>query len=114
MRPSGQYQARQYMLHLVKSRLKGSQQKINEHNNRALNLSDALWTRFQIGVYQCQLKHLKWYLEEATKLLLPATRYRHWLTVKLIVEALGKGTDWCGQLQGSWVSPTSDEKVSKS
>ena len=113
MRPSSKRQARQHMRHLIKHRLKGSQQKINEHASRALNLSDALWTRFQIGAYQYQLKHLKWYLEEATKVLLPATRYRHWLTVKLILEALGKETDWGGQLQGSWVSPTSDEKVSK-
>lgn len=92
------------MRHLIKHRISGSQRKVNEHNNRASALSDMLWIRFQLGVYQYQLKHLKWYLE-GTKLLLPATRYRHWLTVKVILEALGKEADWTDQLQGPWVTP---------
>ena len=109
MRPRGKYQARQHMLHLMKRRLKGSRRKINEHYNRTLYMSDLLWERFQIGVYQYQLKHLKFYLEEGTKLLLPATRYRHWLTVKIILEALDKEADWAGKLQGSWGSPAGYE-----
>lgn len=106
MRPRGKHQARQHMQHLMKHRLKGSRKKINEHYNRTLYMSDLLWTKFQVGAYQYQLKHLKWYLEEDTKQLLPATRYRHWLTVKIILETLNKEADWAPQLQGSWTSPT--------
>ena len=105
MRPKSKYQARQHMLHLMKRRLKGSRRKINEHYNRTLYMSDVLWTGFQVGVYQYQLKHLRWYLEEGIRPLLPATRYRHWLTVKVILEALGKEAGWTAQLRGSWTSP---------
>ena len=79
MRPRGKHQARQHMLHLMKRRLKGSRQKINKHYNQTLYMSDVLWTGFQVGAYQYQLKHLKWFLEEGTKFLLPSTRYRYWL-----------------------------------
>ncbi len=109
MRPRGKHQARQHMLHLMKRRLRGSRQKINIHYNQTLYMADLLWTAFQVGAYQYQLKHLKWFLEEGTKRLLPATRYRHWLTVKVILEALDKEADWTPQLQGSWTSPTGNE-----
>ena len=94
------------MLHLMKHRLKGSRRKINEHYNRTLYMSDLLWAKFQVGAYRYRLKHLRWYLEEGTKLLLPATRYRHWLTAKNILEALDKEAVWTPQLQGSWTAPT--------
>ncbi|MEZ5482877.1 MAG: hypothetical protein R3E73_12125 [Porticoccaceae bacterium] len=109
MSPRGKYPARQHMLHLMKRRLKGSRRKINEHYNRTLYMSDLLWVKFQVGAYQYQLKHLRWYLEEGTNLLLPDTRYRHWLTVKVILEALDKEADWTPQLQGSWTGPTGNE-----
>lgn len=97
------------MLHLMKHRLKGSRRKINEHYNRTLYMSDLLWAKFQVGAYQYQLKHLRWFLEEGAKLLSPSTRYRYWLAVKVILEALGKETDWIPQLQGSWTSPTGNK-----
>ena len=109
MRPRGKRQARQHMLHLIKRRLKGSRRKTNEYCNRALSLSDVVWQRFQVGVYQYQLKHLKWFLEEGTKYLQPSTRYRYWLAVKVVVEKLNKEADWIPQLQGSWTNPTGNE-----
>ena len=83
----------------MKCWLKGSSRKINEHYNRMLYMSDLLWERFQVGSYQYQLKHLKFDLEEGTKLLLPATRYRHWLKLKVILEALDREADWTSKLQ---------------
>ena len=113
MRPRGKHQARQHMLHLMKRRLKGSRQTINKHYNQTLYMSDVLWTGFQVGAYQYQLKHLKWFLEEGTKFLLPSTRYRYWLAVKIILEALDKEDEWTDQLQGPWVSPESNGNTGK-
>lgn len=109
MRPRGITQARQHMLHLFKRRLKGSRQKLNRHYNRSRYIVDILWAQFQVGPYQYQVKHLRWYLTDAIEPLLPATRYQHWLTVKILLEALGKEDEWIGHLQGSWTSPSNDE-----
>jgi len=65
---------------------------------------------FNMGPYQYQLKHLKWYLDTQTHHLTGNTVYRHWLTTKNVVAALSKEADWVGQLQGAWTSPKSTGK----
>ena len=34
------------------------------------------------------------------------TRYRHWLTVRALVHALGRQDHWLPHLQGPWLRPT--------
>ena len=104
------------MEYLLKHRLKGSRQtKVKEHTKRAKRIAGVIWTRFQVGPYQYQVKHLRWYLNTQTQHLTANTRYRHWLTIKYVVISRGKGTDWIVQLKGSWMSseaPISEQRLS--
>ena len=108
MRPANQQRAEKHMEHLLNRKLTGNRHtKVKEHTKRAKRIAAIIWTRFQVGPYQYQLKHLRWYLQAQTKHLKPATRYRYWLTTKNILKALNKEVDWGTQLQGNWISPTS-------
>jgi len=99
MRPANQQQAKQHMEHLLNRKLKGNRStRVKEHTHRAKKIAAAIWTRFRVGPYQYQLKHLKWYLDTQTQHLKPATQYRHWLTVKNVIIALGKESDWMSRL----------------
>ncbi len=55
-----------------------------------------------------QAKHLRWYLTTQTEAYTHGTRYRHWLTVRALVSALGKGDHWLPHLQGPWLRPTGE------
>jgi hypothetical protein len=95
MRPANQQQAERYMEHLLNRKLKGNRStRVKEHTQRAKKIAAVIWTRFQVGPYQYQLKHLKWYLDTQTRHLKAATQYRHWLTVKNIAHALHKENEW--------------------
>ena len=99
MRPANQQQATQHMEHLLNRKLKGNRStRVKEHTQRAKKIAAFIWKRFQVGPYQYQLKHLKWYLDTQIRLFKAATQYRHWLTVKNIIIALGKESDWIGGL----------------
>ena len=87
------------MEHLMNRKLKGNRgTRVKEHTNRAKKIAAVVLIRFQVGPYQYQLKHLKWYLDTQTRHLKAATQYRHWLTVKNVIIALGKESDWMGGL----------------
>ncbi len=110
MRPATQYQAMQHMHHLLSRKLAGNRQtRVKEHTRRAMLIAAIIWQRFQVGPYRYQVKHLRWYLDTQTRHLKPATRYRHWLTIKNLVSALGKEKGWSGQLRGAWMSPVTEE-----
>ena len=95
MRPANQQQAVRHMEYLLKRRIKGNRQTcVKEHINRAKRIAIVIWVRFQVGPYQYQLKHLRWYIEVCMRDLAPNTRYRHWLTIRHIVRALDKNTRW--------------------
>ena len=99
MRPANHKQAEQHMEHLLNRKLKGNRgTRVKEHTHRAKKIAALIWKRFQVGPYQYQLKHLKWYLDTQIRHLKPATQYRHWLTVKNIIVALGKESDWMSRL----------------
>jgi hypothetical protein len=38
----------------------------------------------------------------------PSTRYRHWLTIRALIYALGRSEDWEARLKGPWLRPTGD------
>lgn len=99
MRPANQQQAERHMEHLLNRKLKGNRgTRVKEHTHRAKKIATVIWTRFHVGPYQYQLKHLKWYLNTQIRHLKAATQYRHWLTVKNIIFALGKENDWIAGL----------------
>ena len=105
--PSNQRQAARQAKNLLAHTLPGSRRgSIRSHLQRAEHIADATWRRWQAGPYQWQVKHLRWYLMEMTNLYTFGIRYRHWLTVRALVFALGKEKDWLPQLQGPWQRPT--------
>jgi hypothetical protein len=67
-----------------------------------------IYRRWQVGPYQWRVKHVRWYLEHITNGFKPSTRYRHWLTIRVLMIALGKETDWQRHLNGPWVRPTGE------
>ena len=106
MRPANAQQAVQHMEHLLVRKLKGKRSsRVKEHLNRAKRIAAILYHQFQVGPYQYQVKHLRWYLTTQTHQLKPATRYRHWLTITNIIDALGKNADWLLCLRGDWTQP---------
>lgn len=87
------------MEHLLNRKLNGNRSaRVKEHTQRAKKIAAVIWTRFQVGPYQYQLKHLKWYMDTKIRHLKPDTQYRHWLTVKNITIVLDKEIEWLGQL----------------
>lgn len=112
MRPANAQQAARHMEHLLAYTLTGKRSgKVREHVNRAKRIAVILYRQFQVGPYQYQAKHLRWYLITQTHWLKPATRYRHWLTIKYCAYALNKESDWTGALQGSWLTPVTDKAL---
>ena len=113
MRPANAQQAVQHMEHLLARKLTGKRSgRVREHLNRAKRIAAILYCQFQVGPYQYQVKHLRWYLTTQTHQLKPATRYRHWLTVKYGVYALGKEAHWMKALQGPWLTPVAVKTLS--
>jgi len=105
--PANQQQAARIARDLLVRRLPGSRRgSVRAHLQRAQLIAEIIWRRWQIGPYQWQVKHLRWYLVEKTQHLMPGSRYRHWLTVRLLVLALPTGEHWLPQLYGPWLRPT--------
>ena len=91
---------------LLVRRLPGARRTtVGAHLQRARAIGQAIYRRWQIGPYQWRVKHLRWYLEHRTHRLEPSARYRHWLTLRLLVIALDREKDWLPRLRGPWERP---------
>jgi len=105
-RPANQRAASRIARSLLANRLPGSRRgTVRQHLARAGYIAGIIWRRWQVGPYQWQLKHLRWYLQECTHQHASGTRYRHWLTVRLLILALDRD-GWIERLDGPWVRPT--------
>lgn len=105
-RPPNHRAAARQARSLLANRLPGSRRgTVRQHLARAQRLAQVIWQRWQVGPYQWQLKHLRWYLQECTGDYTTGTRYRHWLTVRLLILALDHD-GWIERLDGPWVRPT--------
>ena len=112
MRPANCQQAVQHMEHLLARKLTGRRSsRVKEHLNRAKRIAAILYRQFQVGPYQYKVKHLRWYLITQTHQFKPATRYRHWLTIKYCIYALNKEAGWTEALRGTWLSPIAVETL---
>ena len=112
-RPANQRVAARQARSLLAGRLSGSRRgTVRQHLARAGSIAQIVWRRWQVGPYQWRLKHLRWYLVECTNEHANGTRYRHWLTVRLLIFALDKD-DWIERLDGPWVRPTGERGALK-
>ncbi|MCB1662327.1 MAG: hypothetical protein H7A03_08195 [Pseudomonadales bacterium] len=101
MRPANSEQAQQQMRKLLGRKIPGRRAtKVKEHTKRALQIADALYRQFQVGPYQYRLSHLEWYFNIHIHTITPASKYRHRLTARIIVKALGRWEDWQHKLDG--------------
>jgi hypothetical protein len=90
---------------LIAKSLPGSRKANKVDLRRAELIGERIWRRWQKSPDQWQLKHVRWYLAQDQKDLSPGQLYRHWLTLRLLVQALGKFEQWEKQLRGAWVRP---------
>jgi len=91
---------------LLAKRLPGSRRgTVRHHLVRAGHIATTVWRRWHVGPDQWRLKHLRWYLVERTGQFSNGTRYRHWLTVRLLIMSL-EHDGWIERLDGPWVRPT--------
>ncbi len=105
-RPANQRIAGQQARALLAKRLPGSRRgSVRSHLVRTEHIAATIWRRWQVGPYQWRLKHVRWYLVERTSHYSCGTRYRHWLTVRLLILSLNH-VGWVERLNGSWVRPT--------
>jgi hypothetical protein len=105
--PANQGRAAHQARALLARCLPGSRRgTVATHLARAERIADVIWRRWQVGPYRWRLKHLRWYLTTQTSGYGPSTRYRHWLTMRVLVQSLGHADTWLPQLQGPWVRPT--------
>lgn len=105
--PASQDQAARAARALLARTLPGSRRgTVAAHLARASHIGAVIWRRWQVGPYRWQSKHLRWYLETQTAHHAPSTRYRHWLTCRVLVESLGQADAWLPRLLGPWVRPT--------
>ena len=108
-RPPNQRVAARRARELLSRRMPGlDPTTVREHVIRAERVAAVIWRRWQVGPWQWQVKHLRWYLECKTKGMRPGTRYRYWLTIRALVYAVGRGEDWVRRLRGPWVRPTGE------
>jgi len=114
VRPANVRQAASQARDLLVRRLPGPRRTtVRAHLCRAERIAKAIYRRWQVGPFQWQIKHVRWYLEHCTDGLSPSTRYRHWLTLRLLVIALEKEADWARYLAGPWLRPTGVTGVMK-
>jgi len=112
VRPSAHHQSAREAKDLLVRTLPGSRRgSVRSHLQRAQTIADVIWRRWQLGPHQWQVKHLRWYLTEKTTLYTSGTRYRHWLTVRALVFALGHHDHWLPHLRGPWLRPTGQAGV---
>ncbi|MGB5471311.1 MAG: hypothetical protein WBM64_12965 [Woeseiaceae bacterium] len=107
-RPANPRVAARQARSLLANRLPGSRRgTVRQHLARSERISQTIWRRWHVGPHQWQLKHLRWFLVEKTNDCVSCTRYRYWLTVRLLIFALDHD-GWVERLDGPWVRPSGE------
>lgn len=87
------------MKNFIGNRLTGSKTTKSKHQERALIISTAIYSRFGVHVYQYQQKHLIWFLSEYVQHYSKGTRYNYFLTIQKIININEKFSCWRYVLQ---------------
>lgn len=91
---------------LLKRSLAGRPRSVRGECERGARVAAAIWTRWQVGPWQWQCKHVRWFLEHRTTHYGDWTRYRYWLTVERLLKVTGKADNWRPRLEGAWCRPS--------
>lgn len=69
-------------------------------------IAGSIWRQYEIGPFQWQAKHLRWFLRDGTAELSMDDRHTYYLTVERVSQALGKWGRWEDDLaSGPWAIP---------
>ena len=93
---------------LLSRSMRGGSATVRTECERAARAAGVIWCRWQVGPWQWQQKHVRWFLEHRTKEYSAWTRYRYWLTVERTLRVIKRYDDWAPGLKGPWLSPTGD------
>ena len=83
------------------------------HIQRAEQIAQVIWKRWQVGVYRWRLQHVKWYLTYIQRVLRPNVQYQHYLTITKLCKALSR-TGWIALLFESRPKPVCTANISRS
>lgn len=98
--------ARRQAEHVLWSAMRGMRPSTrNQRIRRVAQLAAIIWSRWKVGLYGWQHKHVLWALDVHFGAATPHTRYQMWLAVRDAVRVLRR-SHWEQTLQGPWVRPT--------
>lgn len=98
---------------LIARSLPGASASLKEDLRCSEHIAETIWRRWQVAPSQWQLKHARWYLEHACKELSNSRRYKHWLTLRRLLQALEVFDKWESKLRGPWLRRDGDAKPLK-
>jgi hypothetical protein len=105
MRPASGRIAAAQAARLARTRLTGISHATKKRRvRRAAIVADRIWCRWQVGVWQWRLKHIRWLCEYSLRDQSPNTSYQYWLAVRDLLSVLGR-EHWINQLRGPWTRP---------
>lgn len=108
MRPANSRIAAAQAIKLARNRMSGISHATKKRRvRRAAIVADAIWRRWQAGVWQWKLKHVRWLLEHHLREQTADTRYQYWLVIRDLLRFLGRN-HWTEMLNGSWTRPGQD------
>ena len=105
MKPANNRIAAAEAMKLARNRMSGISYATKKRRvRRAAIIADAIWCRYQVGVYQWKLKHVRWLLEHHVKEMSVNAKYQYWLVVRNLVLFLNQ-PHWIPLLKGRWTRP---------
>ena len=89
---------------MLKGVLKGAKKTQRRHRHQAATIQAAIHKERGklLNPHDWKMSDLRWVLEVFLASKATDTRYYYWLTIQLIVRALGKDKDWLPLLEGPW------------
>jgi len=103
--PRNADQAGHLAVQLLKRSLPGHSVVVRRECQRAAGIAAVIWRRWHVGPWQWKCKHVRWFLEHHMSQYRGWTRYRYWLTLERLLQAIEKREDWRPHLNGPWQSP---------
>ena len=96
---------------LLSRSMRGGSVTVRTECERAARAAAVIWCRWQVGPWQWQQKHIRWFLEHRTTEYSAWTRYRYWLTVERMLRVIKRYDDWAPGLKGPWLSPARETQT---
>lgn len=105
MRPANHRVAAAEAAALARNRLRGIAHETKVRRvRRAALMAAAIWGRWQVGIWQWQLKHVRWFFQHHLQDAKASVRYQYWLVVRELARETNR-EHWAQLLNGRWTRP---------